>query len=128
MKLFSDKEYPSTLLAVLIVLGALLSPPALAQQYIVINHYQEIPAKSEQLSETIDEVIKKLSIVKGLIWKEFYYDSAVGKRGSVLVWRSEADWEAYLKSDLRKALVNKLRPLLQGTVKSNGYPVYRPNN
>jgi len=96
-----------------------------AQQVIVLNHYQEIPDKKIQLSRVIDnEVIEKLAGVKGLEWKKFFYNPATGERGSVFLWKSQADWEAYSKSDLRKELVKRLEPFLQGTVTSKSYPVY----
>ena len=98
---------------------------ASAQQVIVISHFQEIPGKKIQLSQVLDnEVIKKLAKVKGVEWMKFFYDPATGKRGSVLLWKRQADWIADQNSDLRKELVSKMKPFLKGTVSSTSYLVY----
>jgi len=70
-------------------------------------------------------VIKKLAKVKGLEWMKFFYDPTTGERGSVLLWKNQADWDAYLKSELRKEFVSKMKPLLKGTVSSSSHPVYQ---
>ena len=99
---------------------------ASAQQVIVISNYQELPGKKVQLSQVLDNVvIKKLAKVKGIEWMKFFYDPATGERGSVLLWKSQADWDAYLKSDLRKEFISKMKPLLKGTVSSTSHPVYK---
>jgi hypothetical protein len=100
---------------------------ASAQQVIVLNHYQEIPDKTMHLSQVIDdEVSKRLAGVKGLEWIKFFYNPLTGERGSIFVWKSQADWDAYLKSDLRKELIAKMTPFLRGDVSSKSYPVYEP--
>ena len=99
---------------------------ASAQQVIVISNYHELPEKKIQLSQVLDNVvIKKLAKVKGIEWMKFFYDPATGERGSVLLWKSQADWDAYLKSDLRKEFISKMKPLLKGTVSSTSHPVYK---
>ncbi len=113
-----------TLFAVLILAGA-----ANAQEVIVFNSYQELPGKGVELSRVIDsEVASELARVEGLRWKAFYYDPASGARGSVLVWENDGAWQNYLKSDLRKALVNKVKPLIKGTVVSKGFLIQQAKN
>jgi hypothetical protein len=114
-----------------LTLGAMVAmgfaSTASAQQVIVLNHYQEIPDKKTQFSQVIDdEVSKKLTGVKGLEWTKFFYNPSTGERGSIFLWKSQADWEAYLKSDLRKELIGKMKPFLHGDVSSKSYPVYEP--
>ena len=99
---------------------------ASAQQVIVISNYQELPGKKVQLSQVLDNVvIKNLANVEGLEWMKFFYDPATGERGSVLLWKSQTDWDAYLKSDLRKEFVAKMKPLLKGAVTSTSHTVYK---
>jgi quinol monooxygenase YgiN len=114
-------------LGTLVVLGLFLTASASAQHVIVLTHYQEIPGKEAQLSQVIDkEVSPKLAGVKGLQWTKFFYNPATGERGTVNLWESQADWEAYLKSAVRKELVEKAQPFIQGEVSSKAYPVYEP--
>ena len=123
-KTHTFKQYWAALCLVMLGVFSNISL-ASAQQVIVISHFQEIPGKKIQLSQILDnEVIKKLAKVKGLEWMKFFYDPASGKRGSVLLWKRQADWDAYLNSDLRKELVSKMKPFLKGTVSSTSYPVY----
>ncbi len=112
----------------LVIIGVLSNIPiANAQQVIVINSYHELPGKEIQLSQVLDDVIiKKLAKVNGLEWMKFFYDPATGERGSVLLWKSQADWNAYLNSDLRKEFVSKMKPLLKGIISSTSHPVYEP--
>ena len=114
-------------LGILAVLGVSLTASASAQHVITLTHYQEIPGKEAQLSQVIDhEVSKKLAGVKGLQWIKFFYNPSTGERGAVSLWESQADWEAYLKSDVRKELLEKVQPLIQGEVSGKVYPVYEP--
>ena len=114
-------------LGTLAVLVLSWTASAAAQHVIVLTHYQEIPGKEAQLSQVIDnDVSKKLAGVKGLQWIKFFYNPSTGERGSVSLWDSQADVEAYLKSDLRKELAGKAQPFIQGEVSSKGYPVYEP--
>lgn len=125
MKLFNSLKQALLALGTIVALGLFVSSPALAQQFIVINNYQELPDKKNQLTAVIDrEVIKNLSGVQGLRWKRFFYDSSTGERGSVLVFEDKSNWQNYLQSDLRKALVNKIKPFIQGEVSSKGYTVH----
>jgi len=127
-----QRSYCSTplwliLVGTLVVVGLSFTASAVAQHVITLTHYQEIPGKEAQLSQVIDhEVSQKLTGVKGLQWIKFFYNPATGERGSVSLWESQADLEAYLKSDLRKELAGKVQPFIQGEVSSKGYPVYEP--
>ncbi len=127
MKQLSAPKRFSLVLATLAVLGFLMNATASAQEIIVLSHYQELPGKGAQLSRVMDnDVIHKLAGVKGMRSTKFFYNPKTGERGSVFVWQSQADWEAYSKSDLRTALVKKMKPFLKGTVTSKAYPVYEP--
>ena len=115
------------LVGTLVVVGLSFTASASAQHVIVLTHYQEIPGKEAQLSQVIDnDVSKKLAGVKGLQWIKFFYNPSTGERGAVSLWESQADWEAYLKSDVRKELLEKVQPLIQGEVSGKVYPVYEP--
>ena len=81
------KQFMIMLLSAIFGMLSIISS-ASAQQIIVISHYQEIPGKKMQLSQVLDnEVIKRLAKVNGLDLMKFFYDSATGKRGSVLLWK-----------------------------------------
>jgi heme-degrading monooxygenase HmoA len=114
-------------LGTLVVVGLSLTASASAQHVIVLTHYQEIPGKEAQLSQVIDTAVSpKLAGVKGLQWIKFFYNPSTGERGAVSLWESQADWEAYLKSDVRKELLEKVQPLIQGEASGKVYPVYEP--
>jgi len=115
------------LVGTLVVVGLAVTASAFAQHVIVLTHYQEIPGKEAQLSQVIDtDVSQKLAGVKGLQWIKFFYNPSTGERGAVSLWESQADWEAYLKSDVRKELLAKVQPLIQGEVSGKAYSVYEP--
>jgi heme-degrading monooxygenase HmoA len=127
MKQFNVFNQISMVLGALVVGSFFLASTTSAQQVVVFNHYQEIPDKKAQLSQVIDkEVSKRLVGVKGLEWTKFLYNPLTGERGSIFIWTSQKDWQAYQQSDLRKELVSKVKPFIQGEVSSKSYSVYEP--
>ena len=111
--------------SLLFTFSLIFSGFVMAGQFLVLNSYQEVTGKGSQLSKVIsNEVIVKLSDVKGLELNRFYYNPSTGERGSVFVWKSETDWNKYLTSDLRKKLVSKVKPFVNGKVTSKGFLVY----
>ena len=103
----------------------LLSGGALAEQVIRISTYKALPGKFEEVSRITDEEITGVYAgMRGLKWVRFYYDPANGDRGSVTLWADRSDLDAYMKSDERKGILAKLRPLIEGDVTSRIYVVY----
>jgi quinol monooxygenase YgiN len=103
----------------------LLSSAALAEQVIRISTYKALPGKFEEVSKVTDEEITGVYAgMRGLKWVRFYYDPTNGDRGSVTLWADRADLDAYMKSEERKGILAKLRPLIEGDVTSRIYVVY----
>jgi quinol monooxygenase YgiN len=103
----------------------LLAFAASAEQVIRITSYKALPGKFAEVSKVTDEEVTGVYAgVRGLKWVRYYYDPATGDRGSVTLWADRADLDAYLKSEERKAILEKLRPLIDGEVNSRIYVVY----
>ena len=103
----------------------LLSGAAVAEQVIRISTYKALPGKFEEVSKVTDEEITGVYAgMRGLKWVRFYYDPTNGDRGSVTLWADRADLDAYMKSEERKGILAKLRPLIEGDVTSRIYVVY----
>lgn len=100
----------------------------LAQEVIRITSYTARFGKNAEVSKvTDDEITGMYAGTKGLKWVKFYSDPTSGERGSVTVWADRAALDAYLKSEARKEILARLRPLIEGDVTSRVYVVYRPN-
>jgi len=104
-----------------------LSAIGLAQEVIRISSYRARFGRNAEISKVTDaEITGMYAGMKGLKWVKFYYDPVSGERGSVTVWEDRAALEAYMKSEARKGILEKLRPLIEGDVTSRIYVVYRP--
>ena len=103
----------------------LLAGAATAEQVIRISSYKALPGKFEEVSKVTDQEITGVYAgMRGLKWVRFYYDPATGDRGSVTLWADRSDLDAYMKSEERKAILVRLRPLIEGEVTSRIYVVY----
>ena len=99
----------------------------LAQEVIRITSYTARFGKNAEVSKvTDDEITGVYAGMKGLRWVKFYSDPTSGERGSVTVWADRAALDAYMKSQARKDILARLRPLIEGDVMSRVYVVYRP--
>jgi quinol monooxygenase YgiN len=106
----------------LLFLFAVAAP---AEQVIRITSYKALPGKFAEVSKVTDEEITGVYAgMRGLKWVRFYYDPATGDRGSVTLWADRADLDRYIKSEERMAILEKLRPLIDGEVNSRTYVVY----
>ncbi len=87
--------------------------------------YKAVPGKQEQLLKaTGEDVINLYTGRKGLQWYRIYYDPSSGEMGTVTIWDSQADIDAFMKSDARKATVENYRSLIQGDISTKVYQVY----
>jgi quinol monooxygenase YgiN len=79
-----------------------------------------LPDKRDQLPKIVADITQLLATTKNLQWFKVGSDPATGEIVAVTLWNSQAEIDAFLKSDARKALNEKNRPLMQGepTVKS----------
>ena len=82
-----------------------------------------LPDKRDQLPKIVDDFVQLLATTKGLQWFKVGSDAATGEIVSVTLWNSQAEIEAFLKSDARKASVEKNRPLMQGEPTAKNYQV-----
>lgn len=89
--------------------------------------YKAVPGKQEQLLKaTGEDVLKLYAGRKGLQWYKIYYDPSSGEMGTVTIWDNQADIDALMKSDERKAAVEKSKSLIQGEISTKVYQVYEP--
>jgi quinol monooxygenase YgiN len=82
-----------------------------------------LPDKREQLPKIVADITQLLATTKGIQWFKVGSDPATGEIVAVMLWTSPAEMEAFLKSDARKALNEKNRPLMQGEPSAKNYHV-----
>jgi len=106
-----------------------LSAVGLAQEVIRISSYKARFGRNAEISKVTDaEITGMYAGMKGLKWVKFYFDPVSGERGSVTVWADRAALDAYMKSEARKDILEKLRPLIEGDVTSRIWVVYQPGS
>ena len=114
--------------AVLIVFLS-LSAVGLGEEVIRISSYKALFGRNAEVSKITDaEITGVYSGMKGLKWVKFYYDPLSGERGSVTVWADRAALDLYMKSEARKGILAKLRPLIEEDVTSRVYVVHQPGS
>jgi hypothetical protein len=112
-----------------VTLSLSLSATGLAQEVIRISTYRALFGKNAEISKVTDaEITGVYAGMKGLKWVKFYYDPVSGERGSVTVWENRDALDAYMKSEARKGILEKLRPLIDGEVTSRVFVVYSPGS
>ena len=82
-----------------------------------------LPAKRDQLPKIVEDTTQLLAAAKGLHWFKVGSDPATGEIVAVGLWNSQAEIDAFLKSDARKASIEKTRPLMQGEPSAKNYQV-----
>ena len=82
-----------------------------------------LPDKRDQQSKIVADITQLLSATKGIQWFKVGSDAATGEIAAVTLWNSQAEVDAFLKSDARKALNEKNRPLMQGEPTAKQYHV-----
>ena len=63
-----------------------------------------LPDKREQLPKIVDDITQLLAATKGIHWFKVGSDPATGEIVAVTLWNSQAEIDAFVKSDARKAL------------------------
>ncbi len=81
------------------------------------------PDKRDQQPKTVADITQLLATTKGIQWFKVGSDPATGEIVAVMLWTNPAEMEAFLKSDVRKALNEKNRPLMQGEPTAKNYQV-----
>jgi len=106
-----------------------LSAVGRGEEVIRISSYKALFGRNAEVSKITDaEITGVYSGMKGLKWVKFYYDPLSGERGSVTVWSDRSALDAYMKSEARKGILAKLRPLIEGDVTSRVYVVHQPGS
>lgn len=104
-----------------------LAAAARAEPVLRIISYQVAPEDHEKWTQVIDNEVKTaLAGVKGLLWVREYYDKASGEHGSVSLWESQGDLDAFLKSDVRKPIIEKMTPLQKTKPAAKVYSTLNP--
>jgi quinol monooxygenase YgiN len=81
------------------------------------------PDKRDQLPKIVADITRLLAATKGIQWFKVGSDATSGEIAAVTLWDSRAEIDAFLKSDARKALNEKNRPLMQGEPTAKQYQV-----
>lgn len=84
------------------------------------------PGKQEQVLKVADGAHQEYAKAKGCQWVKFWYHPSTGENGSVSLWDSQADLDAFLKSDAYKTIFEKVKPLSKGDFASKVYAVHEP--
>jgi quinol monooxygenase YgiN len=82
-----------------------------------------LPDKRDQLPKVVENVSQTIAAAKGVRWFKVGSDATTGEIVVVSLWSSQAEIEAFLKSDARKASIEKTRPLMQGEPSAKNYHV-----
>jgi heme-degrading monooxygenase HmoA len=122
---FRTKTIVGTLLA---VLALSCSFAAMAGPVVRVVHFTAASAEQQQavLKLVDSEINKAYTGAKGFKWVKYLLDSKTLETGSVSLWDSRADLEAFLKSDAYKGVPDKLKPFMKGTMTSTVFDVYEP--
>ena len=83
-------------------------------------------AQKQALEAVGDSVRKAYNAAKGMESVTFFDDPTSLAMGSVSVWASRADLDAYLKSPTYRAIIEKLKPFTKGSPHEKIYKVNEP--
>lgn len=119
-----------SLLAGLLAVAALTCSLAAsaADPVIRVVHFTALGADQQQaVTNLVDsDIDKAYRGAKGFRWVKYLINKKTFETGSVSLWDSRADVEAFLKSDAYKGIPAKLKPFMKGTLSSVIYDVYEP--
>jgi quinol monooxygenase YgiN len=117
---------PASACALLAVLSAFGQPPTGKPVLRIATFTVAEPAKQDLVLKAADAADKEYAKAKGCQWVKFWYHPSTGENGSVSVWDSQADLDAFLKSDAYKAILAKVTPLSKGDFSAKVYAVHEP--
>jgi hypothetical protein len=109
--------------AVLLAAMLLWLPTAFAEEVI---RYVSFTSAGPEHDKELDKLApaKIYAGAKGLVWVKFFHDPSTAERGSVSLWKSKGDLDAFLNSDAYKAIFpGKVKPHVKGEVTVKVYPV-----
>jgi uncharacterized protein (TIGR02246 family) len=93
----------------------------------VVTFTSASAAAQQAAMKLVDEEINPLyAQAKGFQWVKYFLDAKTLETGSVSLWSSAADAEAFLQSDGYKPIPGKLRPLMRGGMNSKVFATHTP--
>jgi heme-degrading monooxygenase HmoA len=128
MKTFESTGVKSFAAGLLAVIMLTCSFAATAGPAVRVVHFKSLGSEQQQAAlKLVDaEIDKAYHGAKGFQWVKYLINTKTFETGSVSLWSSRADVEAFLKSDAYKGIPEKLKPLMKGTMSSEIYEVYEP--
>jgi heme-degrading monooxygenase HmoA len=109
--------------AVLLAAMLLSLPAAFAEEVI---RYVSFTSAGPEHDKELDKMApaKIYAGTKGLVWIKFFHDRSTAERGSVSLWKSKGDLDAFLSSDAYKAIFpGKVKSHVKGDITVKVYPV-----
>jgi len=111
---------------VLLAALSLFALPAFSEEVLRIVGFTAAGPEQQKELETIAPG-KLYTSAKGCRWVKFWSDHSTGETGSVSLWKSRADLDAFLNSDAYKAIFPvKVKTLTKGEVSVKVYSVFEP--
>lgn len=110
----------------LAVMVWLFAVAASAEPVLRIVTFTVGPGKQAQMFKLADEANNVYAAAKGFQWVKFWSDPFSGEYGSVSLWDSYADLEAFLNSEAYRGVSEKVRPLVRGVFSDKVYQIYEP--
>lgn len=93
----------------------------------VVQFTSASAAAQQAAMKLVDDEINPLyANAKGFQWVKYFIDSKTLETGSVSLWSSAADVDAFLQSDGYKPIPGKLKPLMKGGMNSKVFPLHNP--
>jgi heme-degrading monooxygenase HmoA len=121
----TKKAAATGLLAVLALTWSLTVTADPVVRYV---HFVASGAQEQQtVMKLVDTEINKAYVgAKGFKWVKYLIDEKTLEMGSVSLWDSREDLDAFLKSDAYKGVPAKLQPFMKGTMSSVVLNVHEP--
>jgi|GEM_PF-3261719 len=119
------KTLPGSLLAILALTWSLTvtADPVVRHVHFIASGPQE----QQAVMKLVDTEIDKAYVgAKGFKWIKYLIDKKTLETGSVSLWDSREDLDAFLRSDAYKGVPDKLKPYMKGTMSSTVFDVYEP--
>jgi heme-degrading monooxygenase HmoA len=105
---------------------SLFALPASAEPVVrIVSFTAAGPSQQKELEKIAP--VKLYKAAKGCQWVKFWQDTTTLETGSVSLWDSRADMEAFAKSDAFQAVFSgKVKPLTKGDISVKVYSVVEP--
>jgi len=102
--------------------------PSEAGKVVRVVRFTAASAESQQVVVKLvdDEIDALYRAAKGFHWVKYYVDPKTLETGSMSLWDSASDVDAFLKSDGYKVIPGKLKPLMKGPMIANVFETHTP--